>query len=175
MMAMFRFIYGLPYPGEEAYWHDNQSVAPHARVYVVAEKYQVTELKNAVMDVLLSILLNDKVEEDPASALHTNFSATLDTDNEARPLLVKNCVSQLSFFKKRQDFTKLLKDCAEIGAAMLTHEDLIPGSWTCSGPSECRGIPNCPQCDVAFERSTYKKDRKQSYWYCWACNGSGKP
>lgn len=34
MMAMFRFIYGLPYPGEEGYWHNGQDLAPHARVYL---------------------------------------------------------------------------------------------------------------------------------------------
>lgn len=150
MMAMFRFLCGLPYQGEEGYWHDEQSVATHARVYVVAEKYQVAELKDAAMDVLLSILLNDTLKGDLPSALRTIFSATLDTDIGARPLLVKYCVNQLSYLKKRQDFRKLLEDCAF-------------------------RIPECSNCDVTHEQSTWKENREQAYWHCWACNGYAKP
>lgn len=167
-MAMFRFLYGLSYKGEEKEWNDEKSLAPHASVYVVAEKYQVPELRDASVDSMLSILLGDGVKGDLSSALRIIFEGTTSTNTEARTLMVKYCVDQLPSLKKDQHFMTLLADVAELGAAMLGHEDLLHGEWAFC--CECEGIPRCSNCEIRFEADyVYPIKRSLKMRYCSHC------
>ena len=53
---MIRFLYGLPYPADEAHWHDGKTMLPHAEVYTVAENYGVENLKAQVHKNMLKLI-----------------------------------------------------------------------------------------------------------------------
>lgn len=178
---MLRFIYGLPYTSEEGKRHDEGSLVPHALVYVVAEKYQMPQLKDAAHDALLSIFVRGPEPKDLVTALRIIFAGTLDTDDGARPLRVKYCVSQPSSLWKTNDFNMLLNDCAELGAAMFAHAELGHGSWGCTngfgGHLESSRLEKamCASCFVPFHELDTEPPRGTTYWECRSCGNFGRP
>jgi len=119
---MLRFLYGLPYPADDAHWHDDKTMLPHAQVYTVAEKYEVKNLKLQVHKNLTRLIQFSGDKPDLIESLREIITQTPDTDTMARTLLVDHCVNCLSQLSLQANFIALLEDCGTLDAALITSQ-----------------------------------------------------
>nr|OQO22316.1 hypothetical protein B0A51_09911 [Rachicladosporium sp. CCFEE 5018]OQO22392.1 hypothetical protein B0A51_10855 [Rachicladosporium sp. CCFEE 5018] len=124
MLAMLRHIYQLPYlPATEG----ETTALPHARVYVVAEKYGQVDLKAAVFERLFTGKTPWKaawrsLTSDADDTLRVIFSQIPAEDNLLRPALAKFCAEKMGKWasdKEKLAFKRLLADTPDLAAEVL--------------------------------------------------------
>jgi hypothetical protein len=119
---MLRFLYGLPYEADEAHWHDGKTMLPHAKVYVVAEKYESENLKAQVHKNMVKLIQFSGDKPDLIETVREIITQTPDTDTMARKLLIDHCVEFLSELSQDADFVALLEEHGALGAAVITSQ-----------------------------------------------------
>lgn len=124
MLAMLRFLYGLPYDEGISSAYDGKALLQHAQVYVVAEKYGVENMKPLIYDNISSLLEYGGDKTDLVEAVETIIENTPDTDDMVRTLLLDHCVEFLSELRERKDFMDLLSRVADVGASLIAKLDL---------------------------------------------------
>lgn len=121
-MAMLRYLYDLPYTTDDAHWEDDGSMLLHAKVYTVAEKYELEGLKSMVYDQLCYLIHFTDDRPDLIPTIREIITGTPESDRLARKLILNHCTLRLSELSKSQDFMALLKDRGELGAAIITEQ-----------------------------------------------------
>ena len=122
VLAMLRFLYGLPYEADETHWHDGKTMLPHAQVYTVAEKYELENLKVQVHKNMVKLIQFSGDKPDLIETIREIIYQTPDTDTMARKLLIDHCVQFLSVLSKHEGFVALLEECGALGAAVITSQ-----------------------------------------------------
>ena len=141
--AMLRFLYDQPYAADEATWHDGISLMPHLHVYVVAEKYDLQNLKRAAFENIGSILGNDNESVDLYEALRVAFTLTPTGDQMVRTLFTDSCGTRLPRLIKQPDFIKVLDEVAELGSAIVQKM----GARHPRKAGKEMEVVMCPRCD----------------------------
>lgn len=184
MMALFRYVYDISYDNLIDYW----VLQFHAKVYVVAEKYQIKGLHEKATDKMKEILWNATnwsllvTEENDA----TDFLATVKIiltqtptqNNMLRAALVEFAVSHINDLNQLPAFSELLKEHGDFGAEMFAHEQLslnLEGTWLCNGGEDRRAVPRCPKCEKAFLISKLREYRGERLWLCSFCGQRVSP
>jgi len=106
---MLRFLYGLPYEADEAHWHDGKTMLPHAKVYIVAEKYGLENLKAQIHKNMVKLIQFSGDKPDLIETVREIVTQTLDTNTMARKLLIDHCVEFLSELSQNADFESSLR------------------------------------------------------------------
>jgi hypothetical protein len=122
VLAILRFLYGLPYEAEEAHWHDGKTMLPHAKVYTLAEKYELENLKAQVHRNMAKLIQFSGDKPDLIETVREIITKSPDTDTMARKLLIDHCVEFLSGLSQNADFVALLEECGALGAAVITSQ-----------------------------------------------------
>jgi hypothetical protein len=134
MVALLRHIYDLPY--DELLAHHGSLLRPHAMVYVVADKYQIKGLQVAVNNKMKRIIKSYKdlkqktagpIIDDFLEALRIIITGTTVNDELARKVMVEACIMNLRHLQQRPALALLLSESADLGAAIITHDDLECG------------------------------------------------
>lgn len=128
IVALLRYLYGVPYAAEQAKSSNASTLFPHALVYMTAEKYQVKALQTESCDVMSNVLGLEKYKEqhtidrtDLLAALRTVLAGTPSSDTRARKLLVNHCVQHLRQHFKSGNFKELVAKLPELGAELIVH------------------------------------------------------
>lgn len=121
-MAMLRYLYDLPYTTDDTHWEDDGSMLLHAKVYTVAEKYELEGLKSMVYDQLGYLIRFEDDRPDLIPSIREIITGTPESDRLARKLMLNHCTLRLSELSKSQDFMALLKDVGELGAGIITEQ-----------------------------------------------------
>ena len=186
MLALLRFLYGLPYDAEaKSKWLI--SLQPHAEVYVVADKYQIAPLKEAVAENMRQIVTaktythkmgylrhcdSFKNSDDFYGALQVILEVTTKQDTHARQVLIDFLIQNIDFFRKQYEFISLLKEYPELAIEIISHEDLeseAEGYWMCHGEDCGTNIPSCSNCKFVFNAYFLRRYRYDDLWECPVC------
>ena len=183
MVALFRYLYDLPY--EEAFGDQRTFLQPYAEAYVVAEKYQAEGLKIAISEKLRHMIHterdlrkeywsreNHEVDEF-IEALETIVAGTPVHDKYARKVMVEACVVNLQRLNQRPEFLSLLRESSDLGADIIGHKDLecgFPGEWVCGSLCEERLKVACSRCKEHVEDLVAIDNRDNNDdWECEEC------
>lgn len=181
MMAMFRYIYNLPYESvnedSDADWQFL------ANVYVAADKYQVEGLGQDVVEHMHGLWELSEMEssfaEDFLAAVRIIFDGTTNQDYVGRSAMVNLCVCYIREMNELPEFKTLLNDCDDLGAGILAHSKLglmLEGRWACRGSEGHRAaIPRCPYCTVPYSLSCIRVNRDKIFWACPDCEKKAQP
>jgi hypothetical protein len=183
MVALLRHIYDLPYNGLLA--HHGSLLRPHAMVYVVADKYQINGLQVAVSNKIKGIINSYKdlkprtagpTIDDFLEALRIIVTGTTANDQLARKVMVEGCIINLRLLHQKRAFASLLSESADLGAAIITHNDLecgLSGAWICTRDCVYSGEVwevLCGDCDRVLERDYLWAHRNEIYPLCPKCD-----
>jgi hypothetical protein len=126
MMALLRYLYGLPYPVDVVEWHDGQSLLPHALVYTTAEKYQIKKLQTEASLNMATIVTNtehdavDSVESsDLLDALRVIIAGTPVGDTGGREVLLAYCVRVMKRLAQNAEFMAAVAETPALGAELI--------------------------------------------------------
>lgn len=141
MVALLRYIYGLPY--YECFGDQRGQLQPHAEAYVVAEKYQLQGLKFVISTNLRHMIHSERdlrkegTEEadheraEFLDALRIIVAGTPAHDNNhGRKVMVEACVLNLRLLHQMSEFLSILRESSDLGADIIGHKDLecgLPG------------------------------------------------
>lgn len=186
MMALFRYLYGLPYTAEaNAKWIS--SLQPHAQLYVVAEKYQIPALQATIVENMRRIITSKfythntgylrwcksfRNSDDFFGALSTILEVTTIPDTPVRKVLVDFIVQNIDFFKKQKELSSVFRDFPELAAELIVHPDLeseAEGSWMCDDDSCNISVPSCGTCKAIHEPHFLRRYRHEDLWECPRC------
>jgi hypothetical protein len=163
---------------------------PHAEVYVVADKYQLDSLKEAVAGKMRNIISakgythkmgylrhcdSFKNSDDFFGALRIILDVTTTQDTCARKVLMDFIIQNVDFFRKQDEMLSLLRDYPELAIDLISHPDLeseAEGFWMCySGDDDDCGtnIPSCGRCKFLFESYFLRRYRYDEKWECPVC------
>lgn len=183
-MALFRYVYDMPYADLVDEW----VLQFHAKVYVVAEKYQINGLHEKSTENMKEYLWNATnwsllvLEENDATdflaAVRIVLTQSSEEDNMLRDALVEFAVSHINDLNRLPAFAALLKDHGDFGAEMFAHERLslnLEGTWMCDGEEDRRAEPRCPKCEEAFDIEQLREYRGQKHWECGYCDSRVSP
>jgi hypothetical protein len=184
MMLLLRYLYGLPYPAVRPADVKKSCLQLHTLVYVAAEKYQVTRLKNEAYANIKAIAGPTGVNEydfaDFTVTLRAIFTGTM-PDSPVRILIMQACVAKLQRLNEDARFVSLLLELPDLGVAIIKHDGLT-GDWLCLDGHKCGGLPGCYNCAKAkggfpepFEQSLLEKYRRQGKLPCPVCKISAAP
>lgn len=176
IVSLLRYIYDLPYQinGSERW---PVSLESRAELYVTAEKYLVKGLQSEIRRDMAaefdsyhmsSILLH---VTDFVQAFRTIIGRT-SRENDVRELMLKTCVMNLRYLQREEVFLLLLKDFAELGAAIIGYKDLecaLLGSWMCSKKCDNEELLVCSDCSKPFAKELAWTSRHKKTWYCGHC------
>lgn len=146
---MLRFLYDGSWILDEVRdvdIEDKGLLHPSARVYAVAEKYGLEELKDAVSDSVSYSIHNTKLRPDIAAAIRTVFTTTPPGD-PMRDLLAHDCANRLPELFEDADFAKVVDEVAEAGGAILRESSGLLSRY---GKEEV-SLVKCPSCDALQE------------------------
>ena len=141
MVALLRYIYGLPYG--ELLTDGDTLLRSYAVIYIVADKYQVKGLKLAVSNSMKreisswDIFGNHNLESftrDSLEALSIVINGTTFSDQLARKVMVEGCVMNMRHLQQQPALISLLRSSADLGAEIIGHKNLecgLPGAWVC--------------------------------------------
>jgi hypothetical protein len=94
----------------------------HARLYVLADKYDIPELREYCLDNLYDDLLNRNVHadriEDLVDLAKYSFANTIERDN-LRKLVVEYCACFIKQLTKSDGFKDLVDGCPDFGSQLL--------------------------------------------------------
>jgi len=142
-------------------------LASHADVYVVSQKYQLTELQEAASNEIRDASWYSDEAITPSagllSCLRILFTQTQDSDSIARPMAAKFCAEHLASLRKHKEFLSLLRDVPELGQDILESDRLHVGKRR-------ETMYLCPNCDVVCDTHscTDLEERKEEDCGCWA-------
>lgn len=192
MMALLRFLYGLPYDAEaNGKWVSSLDL--HASVYVVANKYQLSPLQEAVAKNMRRIITSKtythkagylrhcdtfKNSDDFFGALEVILEVTTTSDNLARKVMLDFLIQNIDFFRKQTEFVSLITDRPELAVELISHPDLeseAEGFWMCFADDCGFNIPSCGSCKFLFESHFLRRYRHDEQWECPVCKVVGKP
>ena len=192
MFALLRFLYDLPYDAEaNSKWVS--SLLPHAQVYVVADKYQIGALKEAVADNMRKVITaksytdksgylrycdSFKNSDDFFGALHIILEVTTASDVLARKVLTDFIIQNVDFFRKQNELLSLFKDYPELAVQLISHPDLeteAEGFWMCFSDDCSTNVPSCSKCNVPFQLYYLRRYRYEDEWECQGCKFIGRP
>jgi hypothetical protein len=192
VQALLRFLYDLPYTAEaNSKWLT--SLQPHAQVYVVADKYQLGPLKEAVAANMRNTVTSKaythvsgylrwcgtfKNADDFFGALQTVLEVTTTHDKLARKVFMDFLVQNIDFFRKEDDLLSLLKEHPDLAAELISHPDLeteAEGCWMCAEDGCATSIPSCGKCKFLFEPHFLRSYRYDDIWQCPVCKFVGPP
>ena len=197
-MVLLRYLYGIPYPttnpSDEGF--SQASLQDHARVFVVAEKYQISKLRRKAFIKMKDVLddytpdFDDSACEDFALSLRAILAGTT-LENTARELMTKVCIAELHHLRSNKAFLALLLDSPELAVEIIKHPHLQyepPGKWDCDGccdryDREDGGVPMCGLCgynDESDEARPFEKlfawqHRRRDIWPCPECLQDTQP
>ena len=181
MVALLRFMYGLTY---DACWFDPPSALPsHAKVYVVAEKYQIHGLKAAVKNNMKDSILYHMLSpmdwlHDFIDAVQTIVTGIASDNDQLRRSMVEACVVTLRYLHQEPEFLSLLRESPGMAVDIVGHDDLecgLPGDWVCRGSCSGRCTVMCCSCKKVFSDDFARKHRDEKTWKCSDCGTSGEP
>jgi hypothetical protein len=177
MMALFRYIYDLEYydlfeePDEQSV--DQTQLQFLAKLYLAADKYQLDGLQadaiGHMKDIAWSTEGNwdpDTIPKDSLAAAKIVFNGTTKKGDPCRAALVKFFVTCIEDFKQMVEFSTLLSECGEVGAAIIAHKDLslmLEGFWECEGQVHRSAVPRCPACCMMFSTKYVHQNRGEEY------------
>jgi hypothetical protein len=165
----------------------------HASVYVVADKYQLSPLKEAVVKNMRKIITSKtstnkvgylrhcdsfKNSDDFFGALEVILEVTTTGDTLARKMLLDFVIQNIDFFRKQSEFLSLIADRPELAVELITHPDLeseAEGFWMCFADDCNINIPSCGSCRFLLESHFLRRYRHDDLWQCPVCNFVGKP
>jgi hypothetical protein len=187
MMAMFRYIYDVQYYD---LWKDrNVKLQTLAKIYLVADKYEVDGLPESVVDWMESELkLHTELEiqyakpnpEDFLAATNMIFNGAVKQGDICRQLLIRFCVACICDLNKLSGFVTLLSEHANLGAAILAQKNLglmLEGSWYCADDEDKFAVPRCPTftCETIFPMWFIAENYKKKLWKCPICSEEVTP
>lgn len=118
MMVLLGYLYALPYPTIQPVDVKKSSLQLHTMVYVAAEKYQVTRLKNEAYANIKAIAGPTGVNEydfaDFTVTLRAIFTGTM-PDSPVRILIMQACVAKLQRLNEDARFVYLLLELPDLG------------------------------------------------------------
>lgn len=183
MVAVLRYIYGLPY--YERFGDQSDQLQPHAEAYVVAEKYQVEGLKLAISKKLRHMIHSERdlrkegtEEADNERAEFIDAGIPAHDNNHGRKVMVEACVLNLRLLHHMPEFLSLLRESSDLGADIIGHQDLecgLPGDWVCEGSCDDRLTVECGRCATRIEDLSAVENRYNLFWVCEACGSACKP
>ena len=185
MVALLRYIYGLPYAA--CFSGRPDRLYPHAKVYVVAEKYQIQGFKLAVSRSVKRKLHSEmNLGKENADGSIVNFMDTFQAvvkgiaarDNQLRKMMVDACVWNLRYLRQKPTFLALLEDSPGLSVEIISHPDLecgLPGDWICEVGCDDRFEPVCFHCSEPFGDGFAMSHRGDRYWYCGKCENNVAP
>ena len=185
MMGLFRCIYDLPCEEPCRLETCVTTLEFLAEICVVAEKYQVEGVQAKIAEEIdgtlwakteygidMDIYGGKKPQpkaDDLLTAIRIVFNGTRQQDNACWVVLVSFCVLCIRDLNKIPEFSKLLGECGELGAAIIASKNLsvaLEGSWGCGGGRFRRAVPRCSRCKETFPMSYIRKHRDESEWTC---------
>lgn len=192
MLALLRFLHGLPYDAEaNSKWI--ASLKPHAQVYVVADKYQIGALKEAVTENMRKVITSKSYtnksgylrfceyfnnSDDFFSALQIILEVTTTSDNLARKVMMDFIIQNIDFLRKQRELLSLFIDHPELAVQLISHPDLeteAEGYWMCFSDDCSTNVPTCGNCNVPFELYFLRRYRHEDQWECPGCKFVGQP
>lgn len=162
-------------------------------MYVVADKYQIGPLKQAVAENMQKVITakayTDKMgflsycdsyknSEDFYSALHIILEVTTTSDTLARKVLTDFIVQNADFFRKQKELLSMFKDHPELAVQLISHPDLeteAEGFWMCFSDDCSTNVPTCGKCNVPFQLCFLRRYRYEDEWECPGCKFVGQP
>jgi len=193
MFALLSFLYDLPYTTDPTEDWDT-SLEPHALVYVVADKYQLGSLREAVAENMQKVITDKaythtagflrycnsfKNSDDFFSALETILEYTTPQDNQARKVLIDFIIQNIDFFRKQSELLSLFEGNPELAIEIISHQDLeseAEGFWMCEDENCGTNIPSCgSKCKFMFEPHFLRRYRYDEQWKCPVCKFVGQP
>lgn len=180
MVALLRFMYDLPFDDE---FDKRCNLQAYAKVYIAADKYQVQGLKRSITDKMKHSIGKKTTSrsflytvggnvEDFLAALRTIIIGTTTHDVLAREAMVEGCVANLRYLHNRPELLSLLRQSADLGAAIVGHQDLeygTGGAW--ARYHECNHIFDlaCPGCNINMGEEFARRNRSGHAWNCPQC------
>lgn len=171
MMLVLRHLYGLESHVVET--EDQHYLETQARVYAVADKYQVetllVEVCKKLSDCLLPHQRGDTINiPDFLAASRIIFLGTPSDSSRGREIVVRTCVNLQRQLRNRPDVISLLSEAGALGAAIINHEQLsemVDGMWICSSTC-CGGLALCSLCRIEFREEVARDNREAVEWSC---------
>lgn len=186
MMALFRYIYDLPY--NNLCPQSKDFLRFLAKVYVAGEYYQIQGLHANVTAVLEHFLRNNTSwcllhtfkphVADFLAAVQIVFAGTTAQDKIGRQALTEFCFLHIRYLRKLPAFLELLREFGDLGADIFARENLglmLDGSWHCNGEEDVHSVPRCPDCGESFTVSDLAKYRDKKRWECPNCEKKVRP
>ncbi|GAB7324721.1 hypothetical protein MBLNU13_g08580t1 [Cladosporium sp. NU13] len=192
IFALLRFLYGLPYDAEaNSKWLT--SLTPHAQVYVVADKYQLEPLKEAIAENMRKVITaraythkmgflrycdSFKNYDDFFGALQIILEITTTRDTYARKVLVDFIIQNIDFFRKQGELLSLFKHHPDLAVELISHKDLeteAEGFWMCFSDDCDTNVPSCGDCRVPFQSYYLRRHRYDDRWECLGCKFVSQP
>jgi hypothetical protein len=163
MMALLRYLYGIPYPlidpeADDFHHFDEpcgSCLQDHALVLVVAEKYQITTLHmDTYKNMAKTIGLPNCSFDNFTVTLRTILTST-SKDSLTRVIMMDACFAGLQEFRERKDFISLLVALPDLGIEIIKNADfkIEPlGKWVYEEEMECGDTskPGCRECRRAY-------------------------
>ena len=189
MVALLRYIYGLPY--HECFGDQRGQLQPHAEAYVVAEKYQVHGLRLVISKNLRHMIHSErdlrKEGDEETNHQIAEFMEALKIivagtpaydNNHGRNVMVEACVLNLRLLHQTPEFLSLLRESSDLGADIIGHQHLecgLPGDWVCEGNCDDRLTVECGRCATRIEDLSAVENRYNLFWLCEGCGSACKP
>jgi len=185
MVALLRYIYGLPF--DEPFAGRRHLLQPHAKVYVVAEKYQIQGLKFAVYKSLKRMLQSEtdlwKENADGSIVDFMDAFQAVDTgtaarNDQLRKMMVDACIWNLRYLRQKPRFLAILEHSPGLSVAIISHLDLecsLPGDWVCEVSFDRQCDPMCLYCKESFGEAFAIRHRDDHFWYCQKCEKNDIP
>jgi hypothetical protein len=123
MMALMRYIYGLPYAQVAS--EDMTALQYLALVSMTAEKYQMFDLNEEACEDIGSIIDPQTYRtEDFLGALRTALTDVRMQCSPVRARMISGCVAGLCALKTNAGFLSMLREFPDLGVEIIGHQDL---------------------------------------------------
>jgi hypothetical protein len=162
-------------------------------VYVVADKYQIGALKEAVAHNMEQVITakaythqmgflryceSFKNSDDFYGALQIVLEVTTKGDGLARKVLVDFIIQNIDFFRKQKQLLSIFNEHPDLAVEIISHKDLeteAEGFWMCFSDDCSVNVPACADCKVPFELYFMRRYRYDEEWVCPGCKFIDKP
>ena len=123
MMALLRYIYGLPYTPVAS--KEMRPLQFHALVSMTAAKYQVHDLQEEVCEHMQCIIDSQTYRtEDFLEALRAVITDAKMQGSPVRARMISACVAGLRALKTNAGFLSMLREFPDLGIEIIGHQDL---------------------------------------------------
>ena len=144
---------------------------------MTAGKYLMKDLQHTVtmkIETLVYYTHNRGVITDVPDfiAALRNIVTCASPNEDARKHMVMACIKTLTLLQKEEEFIALLRECGDLGADILQHDNLdrsLLGSWMCGKDCEQVSEPVCSDCEHPFFQEAAWNSRNRELWFCRGC------